>query len=152
MDNRSKEEFDRVTGEPHWPIHEIIVPKSDVPGEWTSPTQPIPSLPEAYDRSGVSRNDLIDYTPEITQAVENLIKDYRLGPLYTPPSLSESKDGTKGTLSLPFPTGGSNWEGGAYDPETNLLYVPSQTRLALLSLKDGDESTDVRYVASNSPK
>ena len=144
--------FDRVTGEPHWPIHEIIVPKSDVPGEWTSPTQPIPSLPEAYDRSGVSRNDLIDYTPEISQAVENLIKDYRLGPLYTPPSLAESKDGTKGTLSLPFPTGGSNWEGGAYDPETNLLYVPSQTRLALLSLKDGDESTDVRYVASNSPK
>ncbi len=144
--------FDRVTGEPHWPIHEINVPKSDVPGEWTSPTQPIPSLPEAYDRSGVSRNDLIDYTPEITQAVENLIKDYRLGPLYTPPSLAESKDGTKGTLSLPFPTGGSNWEGGAYDPETNLLYVPSQTRLALLSLKDGDESTDVRYVASNSPK
>ena len=144
--------FDRVTGEPHWPIHEIIVPKSDVPGEWTSPTQPIPSLPEAYDRSGVSRNDLIDYTPEISQAVENLIKDYRLGPLYTPPSLAKSKDGTKGTLSLPFPTGGSNWEGGAYDPETNLLYVPSQTRLALLSLKDGDESTDVRYVASNSPK
>ena len=144
--------FDRVTGEPHWPIHEIIVPKSDVPGEWTSPTQPIPSLPEAYDRSGVSRNDLIDYTPEISQAVENLVKDYRLGPLYTPPSLAESKDGTKGTLSLPFPTGGSNWEGGAYDPETNLLYVPSQTRLALLSLKDGDESTDVRYVASNSPK
>ena len=144
--------FDRVTGEPHWPIHEINVPKSDVPGEWTSPTQPIPSLPEAYDRSGVSRNDLIDYTPEISQAVENLIKDYRLGPLYTPPSLAESKDGTKGTLSLPFPTGGSNWEGGAYDPETNLLYVPSQTRLALLSLKDGDESTDVRYVASNSPK
>ena len=144
--------FDRVTGEPHWPIHEIIVPKSDVPGEWTSPTQPIPSLPEAYDRSGVSRNDLIDYTPEISQAVENLIKDYRLGPLYTPPSLAESKDGTNGTLSLPFPTGGSNWEGGAYDPETNLLYVPSQTRLALLSLKDGDDSTDVRYVASNSPK
>ena len=144
--------FDRETGEPHWPIHEINVPKSDVPGEWTSPTQPIPSLPEAYDRSGVSRNDLIDYTPEISQAVENLIKDYRLGPLYTPPSLAESKDGTKGTLSLPFPTGGSNWEGGAYDPETNLLYVPSQTRLALLSLKDGDESTDVRYVASNSPK
>ena len=144
--------FDRETGEPHWPIHEINVPKSDVPGEWTSPTQPIPSLPEAYDRSGVSRNDLIDYTPEISQAVENLIKDYRLGPLYTPPSLAESKDGTKGTLSLPFPTGGSNWEGGAYDPQTNLLYVPSQTRLALLSLKDGDESTDVRYVASNSPK
>ena len=144
--------FDRETGEPHWPIHEINVPKSDVPGEWTSPTQPIPSLPEAYDRSGVSRNDLIDYTPEISQAVENLIKDYRLGPLYTPPSLAESKDGTKGTLSLPYPTGGSNWEGGAYDPETNLLYVPSQTRLALLSLKDGDESTDVRYVASNSPK
>ena len=144
--------FDRETGEPHWPIHEINVPKSDVPGEWTSPTQPIPSLPEAYDRSGVSRNDLIDYTPEISQAVENLIKDYRLGPLYTPPSLAESKDGTKGTLSLPFPTGGSNWEGGAYDPETNLLYVPSQTRLALLSLKDGDKSTDVRYVASNSPK
>jgi len=144
--------FDRETGEPYWPINEINVPKSDVPGEWTSPTQPIPSLPEAYDRSGVSRNDLIDYTPEISQAVENLIKDYRLGPLYTPPSLAESKDGTKGTLSLPFPTGGSNWEGGAYDPETNLLYVPSQTRLALLSLKDGDESTDVRYVASNSPK
>ena len=78
--------FDRETGEPYWPIYEVEVPKSDVPGEWTSPTQPIPSLPEAYDRSGVSRNDLIDYTPEISQAVENLIKDYRLGPLYTPPS------------------------------------------------------------------
>ena len=144
--------FDRETGEPYWPIYEVEVPKSDVPGEWTSPTQPIPSLPEAYDRSGVSRNDLIDYTPEISEAVDNLIKDFRLGPLYTPPSLADSADGTKGTLSLPFPTGGSNWEGGAYDPETNFLYVPSQTKLALLSLKDGGEATDIRYIASPSPK
>ena len=133
-------------------IYEVEVPKSDVPGEWTSPTQPIPSLPEAYDRSGVSRDDLIDYTPEISEAVDNLIKDFRLGPLYTPPSLADSADGTKGTLSLPFPTGGSNWEGGAYDPETNFLYVPSQTKLALLSLKDGGDATDIRYIASPSPK
>ena len=57
--------FDRVTGEPVWPIVEKPVPRSDVPGERTSPTQPFPTKPAPFDRQGVTENDLIDFTPEI---------------------------------------------------------------------------------------
>ena len=91
--------FDRKTGEPVWPIQERPVPQSDVPGEWTSPTQPFPTKPAPYDRQGLSRDDLIAYTPEISAAVDEAIADYRLSPsLYTPSSLSNAPDGTKGTL------------------------------------------------------
>src|SRR5690606_26300713 len=79
--------FDRVTGEPLWPIEERPVPASDVPGERASPTQPFPTKPAAYDRQGVTEDDLVDFTPEIRAAALEAVKDLRLGPIFTPPSL-----------------------------------------------------------------
>ncbi|NIP83210.1 MAG: pyrroloquinoline quinone-dependent dehydrogenase, partial [Gemmatimonadetes bacterium] len=117
--------FDRLTGEPVWPIEERPVPQTDVPGEWTSPTQPFPTRPPPFERQGFSEDDLIDFTPEIRQRAAEAVEGFRMGPLYTPPSLAEAPDGTRGTLMLPSTLGGANWEGGALDPETGMLYVGS---------------------------
>jgi quinoprotein glucose dehydrogenase len=141
--------FDRQTGEPLWPIEERPVPASDVPGEWSSPTQPFPTKPAAYDRQGVSEDDLIDFTPEIRAAALEEIKGLRLGPMYTPSSLVDAPDGTRGTLVLPHYGGGTNWEGGAADPETGILYVGSQTNAAVFALRPDPDFTDVRYVFAN---
>jgi quinoprotein glucose dehydrogenase len=137
--------FDRETGEPIWPIEELPVPAGDVPGEWYSPTQPIPTRPAGFDRQGISEDDLVDFTPEILAAAKEAVAPYRLGTnLYSPPSLSTASDGTIGTLSLPSATGGANWEGSALDPETGMLYVPSRTTVAVLSVAK-DENSDVDY-------
>ncbi|GAB1260058.1 c-type cytochrome [Aurantivibrio plasticivorans] len=138
--------FDRKTGEPIWPIVETPVPQTDVPGEWTSPTQPFPTKPAAYDRQGISEDDLINFTPELRAKALEAVKPFRLGPLYTPPSLAEAPDGTFGTLSVPSATGGTNWEGGAYDPETGKLYVPSFTNVSLLSLVSDPERSSVDFI------
>jgi quinoprotein glucose dehydrogenase len=138
--------FDRVTGEPVWPIEERPVPASDVPGEWTSPTQPFPTKPPAFDRQGVSVDDLIDFTPALrAEAVEG-VKKFRLGPIFTPPSLANAADGTSGTLMLPHATGGANWEGGVLDPETNVLYVGSFTNPFIAVLEPPPTPSDIRYV------
>ena len=127
--------FDRVTGEPIWPILERPVPAGDVPGEWYSPTQPFPTRPAAFDRQGFSEEDLVDFTPELRVLALEAIQDYRLSPsIYTPPSLAGAEGGARGTLSLPNATGGSNWESSALDPETGILYVPSRTQLGVMSL------------------
>lgn len=136
--------FNRETGEPLWPIEEVPVPRSDVPGEWTSPTQPQPTRPAAYDRQGVTEDDLIDFTPEIRAAALAAIEDLRLGPIFTPASLAEADDGTRGTLMLPNYGGGSNWDGGAADPETGLLYAASTTNPAVAGVR-ADAGTDVGY-------
>ena len=108
--------FDRITGTPVWPIEERPVPASDVPGEQAWPTQPMPTRPPPITPQGVTLDDAFDFTPELkTEAVAEM-KRYRLGPLFTPPSL-------QGTLILPGILGGANWGGGAFDPETGLLYV-----------------------------
>src|SRR5205807_870630 len=118
--------FDRKTGEPVWPIEERPVAKGDVPGEWYAPTQPFPTKPPAYDRQGVSTGDLIDFTPELHQAALKLVEKYKLGPMFTPPVVSKI-EGPLATLVLPSATGGTNWPGGSYDPETHNVYVYSQT-------------------------
>ncbi|MDT8428853.1 MAG: PQQ-binding-like beta-propeller repeat protein [Pseudomonadales bacterium] len=138
--------FDRVTGEPIWDIEERPVPATDVPGEWTSPTQPFPTRPAAYDRQGVSSDDLVDFTPEILARAKEAIKPFRIGPIFTPASLFKGPDGTQGTLSLPNTIGGSNWEGGAVDPETGMLYVPSRTDVAVLALVPGGDVSSVAYI------
>lgn len=143
--------FDRVTGRPLWPIEERPVPQSDVPGERTSPTQPVPARPPPFDRQGVTVDDLIDFTPELRQAAIELIRPYRLGPLFAPPSLADAPDGTRGTLSLPGALGGANWEGGAYDPETGVLYVASHTSPWILALAPDPERSDMRYVMVGRP-
>src|SRR5204863_8076486 len=79
--------LDRVTGKPVWPIVEKPVPPSTVPGEKASPSQPFPSKPPAFDRQGVTENDLIDFTPELKAEAVAIFKRYRTGPLFTPPSV-----------------------------------------------------------------
>ena len=114
--------FDRVTGKPVWPIEEQKVEVGSVPGEWYSPTQPIPSKPPAYSRNGVAIDDLIDFTPELHERAKTIVAKYHLGPVYTPPV--ESKiDGPLGTLTLGTASGGTNWPGGSYDPETHTAYL-----------------------------
>jgi quinoprotein glucose dehydrogenase len=138
--------FDRLTGEPIWPIEERPVPQTDVPGEWTSPTQPFPTKPPPFDRQGFSEDDLIDFTPEVKQRALEAVADYRMGPIFTPPSLADAPDGTNGTLSLPSTIGGANWEGGALDPETGMLYVGSQTNASILQLIPGGDQSDMDYI------
>jgi quinoprotein glucose dehydrogenase len=113
--------FDRVTGKPVWPMPERPVPKGDVPGEWYSPTQPIPTRPRPYARAGVSEDDLIDFTPELHKKALELVKDYKLGPIYTPPVVSTSP-GPLGVLNMSA-SGGTNWPGGSFDPETHTAYI-----------------------------
>jgi len=138
--------FDRLTGEPVWPIEERPVPQSDVPGEWTSPTQPFPTLPVPFERQGFSEDDLIDFTPEIRERAREVAAQYRMGPIFSPPSLRGAEDGTDGTLSLPSTLGGANWEGGAIDPETGLLYVGSQTTPSVLQMIPGGDRSDMNYI------
>jgi quinoprotein glucose dehydrogenase len=135
--------LNRETGEPVWPIEERAVPQSDVPGEWTSPTQPFPTKPPAFERQGILEDDLIDFTPELRAEALRVVEDYRLGPIYTPPSVIEP-DGNRGTLALPSAGGGVNWPGGAVDAEAGILFVPSLTRPQLFALTDGTEGTGVR--------
>jgi quinoprotein glucose dehydrogenase len=126
--------FDRVTGKPVWPIEEKPVPKGDVPGEWYSPTQPIPSKPPAFDQQGVSDNDLIDFTPELKAEAKKIVSEYKIGPIYTPPVLLGSADGPKGLLLVPGTNGGADWGGAAFDPETGMLYVPSAHMPTVIAL------------------
>ncbi len=139
--------FDPETGEPLFPVEERPVPSSDVPGERTAATQPFPLLPAPYDRQGFQKDDLIDLTPEIKRRAEKIAADYRFSELFSPPSLyQDPQDGTLGTLHLPSSTGGSNWEGSAYDPETGIIYVPSRTATSVLSLVNDPEASSVRYI------
>jgi quinoprotein glucose dehydrogenase len=123
--------LNRETGEPIWPIEERAVSQSDVPGEKTSPTQPFPTRPAPFDRQGVSVDDLIDFTPQLRAEALEVIKNYKIGPLYTPAALAEP-DGPRGTLMLPADVGGANWPGGSFDPETNRLYIHSHTTVFTL--------------------
>jgi quinoprotein glucose dehydrogenase len=105
-----------------WPIEEKQVEQGTVPDEWYSPTQPIPSKPRAYSRNGVLESDLIDFTPELRARAKTIASKYKLGPVFTPPT--ESKvDGPLGTLTVGTASGGTNWPGGSYDPETHIVYA-----------------------------
>ena len=139
--------FDRVTGEPVWPIEERPVPQGDVPGEWYSPTQPFPTRPPPYDKQGSSIDDLIDFTPELRAEAVEVVSRYRLGPIFTPPVLSRA-GGPIATLGLGAGSGGTNWPGGGYDPESGIVFVPSRTAFYSWELipSPGPEVSDMRYV------
>ena len=123
--------FDRVTGEPVWPIEERAVPSTDVPGENASSTQPVPSKPPPFERQGLSVDDLIDFTPELRAQALEIVKPRRIGPLFTPPSM-------EGTIQLPGSSGGANWGGAAFDPESGVLYVPSISSPILVTIGEAD--------------
>ena len=141
--------FDRETGEPVWPIVEQPVPGGEVPGEWYSPTQPIPTRPPAYDRQGVTEDDLIDYTPELRARALEIASWYQMGPLFTPPVVSNI-DGPLGVLMAPSTGGGTNWPGGSYDPETNILYVSSNSSVGSLAVVPPyPGQSDMAYIQGN---
>ena len=108
--------FDRVTGRPVWPIAERRVPPSNMPGERAAASQPFPTRPPPLSPQGVTLDDALDVTPEIKAAAQTELKKYRLGPLYTPPSFEPM-------IMRPGIIGGANWGGGAFDPDTGILYV-----------------------------
>lgn len=141
--------FDRVTGEPLWPIEERPVAAGEVPGEWYSPTQPFPTRPPAYSRQGTAIDDLVDFTPGLRNAAMEIASWYKLGPLFTPPVVSQI-DGPLGTLMAPSTGGGSNWPGGAFDPETGIAYVFaswSVTSLGLVPPYPGQ--SDMAFIQGN---
>ncbi len=139
--------FDPNTGRPIFAVEERPVPASDTPDEVTFPTQPFPVLPAPYDRQGFQEEDLNDMTPTILAKAKEIASKYRFSELYTPPSLYQHPaDGSLGTLHLPSSTGGSNWEGAAYDPETGLLYVASRTATSVLSLVNEPEASSIKYI------
>lgn len=137
--------FDRVTGEPIWPIEERPVGQTDVPGDRTSPTQPFPTKPAAFDWQGLTPDNLIDFTPELRAEAMRIVSQYRTGPLFTPPSRGENADGTKGTIQIPGSGGGANWDSGGADLETGILYVASQTSQDLWPLAPNPAS-DMNFV------
>ena len=118
--------FDRITGEPVWPIEERPVAQSDIPGERLHPTQPFPTKPAPFDRQGISEDDLIDFTPEIAEAAREMAKEYVLGPIFTPPIVRGS-NGKRSTFVVPGAGGGANFPGATVDPETGIIYIPSAT-------------------------
>ncbi|NQV69103.1 MAG: PQQ-binding-like beta-propeller repeat protein [Pseudohongiella sp.] len=140
--------FNRETGEPIWEIEERPVAQSDVPGEVTSPTQPFPTKPAAFDRQGATIDNLIDFTPELRAEALEIVSHFVTGPLFTPPSIkSDDPNGTQGTIQLPGSQGGGDVQGAAFDPETGYLYIPSITSPFVADLLPGDpEITNLRYV------
>jgi len=139
--------FDRVTGQPVWPIEERPVEQSTVPGEKTSPTQPFPTKPPAYDRHGFVESDVIDFTPELHAEAMRILSKYKLGPIFTPPVVSKP-EGPLATLATAVNNGGTVWQGGSYDPETHTLYLYSRTVVSPLGLippPDG-KTSDMNYV------
>ena len=124
--------FDRATGEPVWPIEERETPSSAVPGESASPTQPFPTKPPAFERQGLTEDDLIDFTPELRQAALEAIAEYDYGPLFTPPT-------ERGMIAVPGLVGGASWSGAAVNPETGMLYVPSYSLPTIMTVNQSEE-------------
>ncbi len=140
--------FDRVTGEPVWPIEERSVPEGNVPGEWYSPTQPFPTKPPPFEQQGVTVDDLIDFTPALRREAEEILAGYVSGPLFTPPTLiDERPGGTRGTVQAPGLVGGADWSGAAIDPESGTLYVPTvRTPMAVGLTRSEHPRSNVAYV------
>ena len=141
--------FNRETGEPLWPIEERPVPQSMVPGEQLSATQPFPTKPAPYDRQGLAEDDLIDFTPELRQQALDILAEWEVGPLFTPPLHRDNDIGKRGALWCPGDVGGVNISGpAAGDPETGILYVTSLSGCTTRQLVPGEEA-DLRYMTDN---
>ena len=121
--------FDRVTGEPVWPIIERPVAPSTVPGEIAAATQPFPTKPAPFEPQGISDDTLIDFSPQLRQEALQIIEEFDYGPLFTPPSL-------RGTIQFPGWAGGGEWHGAAFDPDTGMFYIPSASSPIVVQLRE----------------
>ena len=142
--------FDRATGQPVWPIEERPVPQSDVPGEKTSPTQPFPTKPAAYTRNVLRvPDDLVDFTPALREQAVKQIGRYKVGPSMYNPAVLGDVNGLLGAINMGNAVGGTNWPGGAYDPESHIAYTPGNnvgiTAATLVPPPPG--FSDIRYVS-----
>jgi quinoprotein glucose dehydrogenase len=142
--------LDRATGQPVWPIQERPAPRGDVATEWYSPTQPFPTKPPAFDRQGVTTDDLIDFTPELRAEAMKVASRYKMGPIFTPGVVSKF-EGPLATLMLPSTGGGANWPGGSYDPETGVLYIYSVTTVAPIGLINDPKRSDMDFIRGIAP-
>ena len=137
--------FDRDTGKPLWPIEERAVPKSDMPGEETWPTQPFPSKPAPFARQRFTVDDLSPYLePEERVRLQTQIVKARNRGLFEPPS-------TEDTIEMPGNNGGANFGGSAVDPKHGYLYVISKDLPAMIKLSPADplSKTDTPQLPSN---
>ena len=126
--------FDRVTGDPIWPIEERPVPQeTNMPGEVPSPTQPFPTKPAPFDYQGIEIDDLVDFTPDLRQMAIEAVEGFTLGPLFTPPNRPVEGE-TRGTIMRPPPGGTAGWAGAAADPDTGVLYIPSRNQVSVIGL------------------
>jgi quinoprotein glucose dehydrogenase len=133
--------FNRVTGAPLWPIEERRVPKSDMPGEETWPTQPFPVKPPPFARQTFTADDLSPFlTPADRARFRDEILSARNEGLFTPP-------GRRNTIQMPGNNGGANWGGAAVDPANGTLFVVSKDLPAMLKL-DKDPKQDAALAAS----
>ncbi len=135
--------FDRVTGKPVWPIEERPVERGTLPGETYAPTQPFPTKPPAFERQGFSEDYVVDFTPEIKEEALKIVRQYKIGPLFTPP-IARGEGGKVGTLYIP---NGANWPGGSLDPETGMVYVYSHSLLRVLSMVNDAKRSDMNYIS-----
>jgi len=140
--------FDRITGQPIWPIEERPVPQSDVPGEKTSPTQPFPTKPPAYARQKIDDSELIDFTPQLKEEARAIVKNYRMGPMFLPAVVS-TLPGPIAALTIGTLGGGTNWPGASFDPETHIVYAQAANAgVSALGLVEPPKGfSDIRYVA-----
>jgi quinoprotein glucose dehydrogenase len=140
--------FDRITGQPVWPIEEKPVPQSDVPGEKTSPTQPFPTKPPAYARQAVKVEDLIDFTPELNAEAKRIVARYKLGPMFLPGVVSKT-EGPLAALTIGTTAGGTNWPGAAADPENHVVYAQASNHsIAPIGLVQPPQGfSDINWVA-----
>jgi quinoprotein glucose dehydrogenase len=138
--------FDRVTGQPVWPIEERPVPQSDVPGEKTSPTQPFPTKPPAYSRNFLRvPDDLIDFTPELRAQALEVLKRYKVGTSPFTPAILGDVNGTLGAIGAGTAT---NWPGSAYDPENHVVYAQAGVAISSRSLVAPPAGfSDIRYAS-----
>jgi quinoprotein glucose dehydrogenase len=138
--------FDRVTGQPVWPIEERPVPRGKVPTEWYSPTQPYPTRPAAYDMQGIRESDVNDWTPEIKAEALRVLNLHKYSDNLFEPPIERGQDGKYGMLMMPGNNGGTNWEGGAFDPETKIAYIFSSTEFNRRSLINDPARSNMNYI------
>ena len=140
--------FDRITGQPVWPIEEKPVPQSDVPMEKTSPTQPFPTKPPAYARQAVTLDELINFTPELNEEAKRIVSRYRLGSMFLPGVVSKA-EGPLAALTIGTTGGGTNWPGASYDPELHTVFAQAANAgIAPIGLVEPPPGfSDIKYVA-----